>query len=160
MAMPPTPGAQNAVILGSSAKPTTADLGIFGNVTGCTITGMTTEFPFTHDVYHDRLMNRIADVGYDFQFIVNCDVEVLNRLIAAEDDHAPPRDQMLSSIDTAAMNMINYTDTRGFAGSSGSPAVTAWASGVTFLLTEGGGTFERNKVRKDKLKYEFRRYTT
>lgn len=158
--MPPTPGSQNAVILGSAAKPTAADLGIFGLLNGGTITGMTTEFPFTHDVYHDEQMNRIVDIGYDHQFVVNVDFQALQKLAAIEDDHSPARDQMMSEIDVAAMDFINYTDTRGFAGSIGTPAVTNWAAGISFLLTEGGGTFERNKPRMDKLKYEFRRYAS
>ncbi len=159
MAMPPTPGAQNAIILGGTAKPTAADLGLFAEMTGGTITGATTEFPFTHDVYHDIYMNRIADVGYDFQFVVNVDFQALQKLAATEDDHSPARDQMLKEVDVAVIDFINYTDTRGFAGSTGTPAVTNWAAGVSFILTEGGGTFERNKPRMDKLKYEFRRYS-
>lgn len=123
------------------------------------MTGMTTEFPMVHDVYHDIHMNRIVDIGYDFQFVINVDFEALQKLAPAEDDHSPARDPMLSAVDVAAVHMINYTDTRGFAGSTGSPAVTAWAAGCSFLLTEGGGTFERNKPRRDRLKYEFRRYT-
>jgi hypothetical protein len=158
MAMPPTPASQNAVIVGGSAKPVAGDLGMFQNINGGIITGMTTEFPFTHDVYHDIYMNRIADVIYDQQFVVNVDFQVMDKAIAAEDDHSPSRDKMLTEVDVAAIDFINYTDTRGFAGSSGSPAATAWAAGVSFLLTEGGGTFERNKPRMDRLKYEFRRY--
>jgi len=159
MAMPPTPAAQNAVIHGSSAKPTAADLGMFGTLVGGTVTGMTTEFPFVHDTYHDIYMNRIVDIGYDFQFVLNVDFEVLQK--SASGTFQPALDQMLSeAISPALIECINYTDTRSFAGSSGSPAATAWASGTSFILTEGGGTFERNKPRKDKLKLEFRRYST
>lgn len=157
--MPPTPAAQNAVIHGSAAAPTAADLGMFGTLVGGTVTGMTTEFPFTHDVYHDIYMNRIVDIGYDFQFVLNADLEVLQK--SASGTFQPALDSMLSeTITPSLIECINYTDTRGFAGSSGSPAATAWASGIKFILTEGGGTFERNKPRKDRLKLEFRRYTT
>jgi len=149
--MPPTPAAQNAVINGSSAKPTAADLGMSAAPPGVIVTGATTEFPFVHDVYQDQYMNRISDVGYDWQFIVNCDSEILQKLAAAEDDHSQARDQMSTLVEPTALVMITANDTRGF-----NP--TAWDAGVYFLLTEGGGTFERNKPRKDKLKYEFRFY--
>lgn len=159
MAMPPTPGSQNAVIHGTSAKPTAADLGMFGTLVGGTVTGMSTEFPFTHDTYHDYLMNRIVDIGYDWQFVLNADFEVLQK--AATGTFQPATDSLLSeTITPSLIECINYLDTRGFAGSSGSPAATAWASGTSFLLTEGGGTFERNKPRKDKLKIEHRRFST
>lgn len=157
--MPPTPGSQNAVINGSTAKPAAADLGIFGTLIGGTVVGMSTEFPFTHDVYQDIYMNRICDIGHDFQFVLNVDFQVLQK--TASGTFQPALDQMLSeTIAPAAIECINYTDTRGFAGSSGSPLATAWASGISFILTEGGGTFERNKPRADKLKLELRRYTT
>jgi hypothetical protein len=159
MAMPPTPGSQNAVIYGSSAKPTSADLGMFGTLVGGTVTGMTTEFPYTHDVYHDIYMNRIVDIGHDFQFVLNVDFEVL--LKTASGTFQPALDSVMAeSITASAIECVNYTDTRGFCGSSGTPAVREWASGSSFLLTEGGGTFERNKPRKDRLKLEYRRYST
>lgn len=152
MAMPPTPAAQNAVIEGSAAKPTTADIGIAAAPPGVIVTGLTTEFPMVHDVYHDQFMNRITDVGYDRQFVVNCDSEILQKLAAAEDDHSQARDGMFALVEPTALVMIASTDTRGFDDGD-------WATGIYFLLTEGGGTFERNKPRKDRLKYEFRYYT-
>jgi hypothetical protein len=156
--MPPTPGSQNAVILGSSAKPTAADLGMFGTLVGGTVTGMSTEFPFTHDVYHDITMNRVVDIGYDWQFVVNFDFEVLQK--TASGDFMPGSEMPFSqTINPEFVACVNYTDTRGFAGSTGSPAATDWASGTQFLFTEAAGTFERNKPRKDRCKMEFRFYT-
>jgi hypothetical protein len=151
MAMPPTPSTQNAVILGSSAKPTAADLGVQGSPPGVVVTGFQTEFPFTHDVYHDRLMNRIVDIGYDWQLVVTCESEILQKLASAEDDHSMARDPMMYFVEATALSMMVEEDTRGF-----QEIGQAWDVGIFFILTEGGGTFERNKPRKDRLKYEFR----
>ncbi len=152
--MPPTPSSQNAVILGSSAKPTTADLGVQGSLTGTVIRGFNTEFPFVQDTYHDHLMNRISDVGYDYQFVVTCEAEILQKAAAAVDDHLIVTDQMLTLVEPTALVMLASADTRNFDG-----GFVDWsAGGIFFILTEGSGTFERNKPRRDRMKYEFRRY--
>lgn len=147
--MPPTPGSQNAVITGSSAKPTAGDLGMAGTLTGGTVIGMTTEFPFTHDVYHDRLMNRIVDIGYDWQMVINVDFQALKK----SDADTPPTEAMMT-VDPEFSSILSNGDARGFA-----DITTGWAAGTQFMLTEGGGTFERNKPRVDKMKLEFRYYT-
>jgi len=153
--LPPVAGTQNAVVHGASGGPSAADLGIsatpfFG---GGIVTNAETTFPFTQDTYMDAFMQPMIDVCYGFGMEITFDWEAhkkdqgmsINPPDGATFNTYRPAILLTS---TAALSLSN-DDTRGF---------TAIAIGTKWIVSDLSGTFERQKLRKDKVKLAYRRY--
>ena len=164
--LPPVAGTQNAVVHAASGGPSVSDLGLAGNFSGGVITNLQTSFPFTQDTYNDLYQQPQVDVLYGFGLEITFDWEVHLKSTGMTDgvtpaDGATPstwRPGIILSDD--AVGCIALHDTRGFGTGTGTSPGTLWANGTKFIVSDLSGTFERQKLRKDKVKLAFRRYAT
>jgi hypothetical protein len=153
--LPPVAGTQNAVVHTASGGPSVSDIGLsavpfFG---GGVITNAQTTFPFTQDTYLDRFMQPVADACYGFGMEITFDWEAhsksqgmgLNPADGATFNTYRPAILLTS---TAALSLDEH-DTRGF---------SAISIGTKWITSDLSGTFERQKLRKDKVKLAYRRY--
>lgn len=154
--LPPVAGTQNAVVHAASGGPAVSDLGLAGNFAGGVITGLQTAFPFTQDTYMDVYMQPQVDVCYGFGFEMTFDFEV--HVKGTTDSPSIWAPSALLADDAVACVALH--DTRGFATGTGTAPGTLWANGTKFIVSDLSGTFERQKLRKDKVKLAFRRYAT
>jgi hypothetical protein len=160
--LPPVSGVQNAGIHSATGGPALTDLGIAAQFAGCIITSLKTAFPLTQDTYHDEFMHPKVDVVYGQGMEITFDVEIHLRgqgAIGATDPGIPAM-QIGSMIDGDTVQILTPNDTRGFGTGTGTAPGTLWPNGTKFIVTEGPGTFERQKLRKDSVKLVYRRYAT
>lgn len=153
--LPPVAGTQNAVVHTATGGPSVSDLGLAATFAGGIITGLQTAFPFTQDTYMDLYMQPQVDICYGFQFEITFDWEAHVKATSGPNTWAP---STLLTDDAVACLVLE--DTRGFATGTGSAPGTLWANGTKFIVSDLSGTFERQKLRKDKVKLAFRRYAT
>jgi hypothetical protein len=151
--LPPVANTAHHVIHGGTTPPTAADVGIASTVVGCVITDLKTSFPLTHDVYHDPWMQPLSDIMYGFGFEMSFNVETHQRNTAASAaDMGIPTVKIGSIVSHDLVQILVGADTmRGWASGE-------WADGTQFIVGDGAGTFERQKLRKDALTLQFRRY--
>lgn len=160
--LPIVAGTANTVIHSASGGPAAADLGLAGGFLGCVITDLKTNFPLVQDVYRDPYMQPKVDVLHSFEFFVTFNMEVHNRdqAVVSGDPRMPKvAIGTLLSEDTVPA-FLTIDDARGWATGTGTGTYTLWANGTYFIVTDGAGTFERQKLRKDSIRLDFRRYAT
>jgi len=152
--LPPVAGTQNAVVHAASGGPSVTDLGLAGTFAGGIITNLNTEFPFTQDTYMDIYMQPMIDVCYGFGLEITFDWEAHVRNTASSPNTWEPA----TLLPDEAVACIALHDTRGFATGTGTAPGTLWPNGTKFIVSDLSGTFERQKLRKDKVKLSYRRY--
>jgi hypothetical protein len=159
--LPPVAGTAHHVIHGGTTPPTPADVGIASTVAGCVITDLKTSFPLTHDVYHDQWMQPLADIlhGLGFEMTFNVETHLRNTAAGAADIGIPTV-QIGSLVSEELVYILGVNDTRGWGPGTGTGTNTLWANGTKFIVGDGAGTFERQKLRKDALTLQWRRYAT
>ena len=121
---------------------------------GVVITDLKTSYPLTHDVYNDRYMQPLTDIMYGFGFEMAFNVEVHQRNTAASaGDMGIPTVKIGSIVSGDLVQILVGTagETRGWGSGE-------WADGTQFIVNDGAGTFERQKLRKDAITLQFRRY--
>jgi hypothetical protein len=152
--LPIVAGTAHHVIHGGTTPPTPADVGIASTVAGCVITDLKTSYPLTHDVYHDQWMQPLADIlhGLGFEMAFNVETHLRNTAAGAADIGIPTV-QIGSLVSEELVQILAGTagETRGWASGE-------WADGTQFIVGDGAGTFERQKLRKDAITLQFRRY--
>jgi hypothetical protein len=159
--LPPVAGTAHHVIHGGTTPPTAADVGIASTVAGCVITDLKTSFPLTHDVYNDSWMQPLADVLYAFGFEISFNVEVhLRNTVATGADFGIPTVTIGSLVSEELVYILGVNDTRGYGTGTGTAPATLWPNGTRFIIGDGSGTYERQKLRKDALTLQWRRYST
>jgi hypothetical protein len=157
--LPIVAGTANTVIHGGSSPPAAADLGIASDVAGCVITDMKTAFPMTQDTYFDQYMQPLADVLFNFGFEISFNAEIHTRnTAAAADDIGIPTAIIGSLADRLLVELLTKSDCRGWHPDPGGPSGASWVAGTKFIVKDGAGTFERQKLRKDAITLQFRRY--
>lgn len=152
--LPPVANTAHHVIHGGTTPPTPDDVGINSTVVGVVITDLKTSYPLTHDVYHDRWMQPLTDILYNFGFEMAFNVETHQRNTAASaGDMGIPTVKIGSIVSGDLVQILVGTagETRGWASGE-------WADGTQFIVGDGAGTFERQKLRKDAITLQFRRY--
>jgi hypothetical protein len=159
--LPPVAGTAHHVIHGGTTPPTPADVGIASTVAGCVITDLKTSFPLTHDVYHDQWMQPLADILHGLGFEMSFNVEThLRGTSASAADIGIPTVAIGSLVSEELVAILGVNDTRGWATGTGTAPATLWPNGTRFIVGDGAGTFERQKLRKDALTLQWRRYST
>ena len=159
--LPPVAGTAHHVIHGGTTPPTASDVGIAANVAGVVITDLKTSFPLTHDVYHDQWMQPLSDILYSFGFEMSFNVEVHQRNTAATaSDMGIPTVAIGSLVDRLLVEILMKGDCRGWHPDPGGPGGATWPTGTKFIVGDGAGTYERQKLKKDAITLQFRRYTS
>ena len=149
------------MIHGGTTPPTPSDVGIAANVAGCVITDLKTSYPNTHDVYHDAWMQPLSDILYNFQFELSFNVEThLRSQAATSSDMGIPTVAIGSLVDRLLVEILLKNDCRGWHPDPGGPGGATWATGTKFIVGDGAGTYERQKLRKDAITLQCRRYTS
>jgi hypothetical protein len=157
--LPPVAGTAHHVIHGGTSPPTATDLGIAATVVGCVITDLKTSFPVTHDTYYDPWMQPLTDIMHGFGFEMSFNVEThLRGTIPTGSDLGIPTVAIGSLVDRLLVNILTKSDCRGWHPDPGGPAGSSWPTGTKFIVGDGAGTFERQKLRKDAITLQFRLY--
>jgi len=151
--LPIVAGTAHHVIHGGTTPPTAADVGIASTVVGCVITDLKTSFPATTDTYHDPWLQPLTDIVHSFGFEMSFNVEVHQRNTAASGaDMGIPTVKIGSIVSHDLVQILVGADTmRGWASGE-------WADGTQFIVGDGAGTYERQKLLKSAITLQFRRY--
>jgi len=155
--LPPVAGTNNAVVHAASGGPAVTDLGFdaTGMFAGGVITNAQTSFPYTQDTYFDLYMQPMVDACYGFGFEITFDWEAHLKSTGMTNGTTPANGTTPSTYrpglllnDEAALWLTEH-DVRGF---------TQLAAGTGYIISDLSGAFERQKLRKDKIKLAYRRY--
>jgi hypothetical protein len=158
--LPFVAGTAHHVIHGGTTPPTPTDVGIASAMGGCVITDLKTSFPNTHDVYNDQWMQPLTDILYGFGFEISFNVEThLRGTGPSASDMGIPTAVIGSMVDGDLVSLLTKDDCRGWHPDPGGPAGTSWSTGAKFIIGDGSGTYERQKLRKDAITLQYRRYT-
>lgn len=158
--LPPVAGTQNAVIHAASGGPSVTDIGFTVTyaavVAGGVVTNGQTTFPYTQDTYFDNFMQPLADACYGFGMEFSFDWEAHKK---DANPYAPGIGIAGNSLntyypavmlDSTAGSIIHPYDRRGFEHDAN--------EALGYIVSDLSGTFERQKLRKDKIKFAYRRY--
>jgi hypothetical protein len=157
--LPIVAGTAHHVIHGGLTPPTPSDVGIASAVGGVVITDLKTSFPVTTDSYLDPWLQPLTDIEHSFGFEFSFNVEThLRSQGATASDMGIPTVTIGSLVDADLVSILLKNDCRGWHPDPGGPAGTTWAPGTKFIITDGSGTYERQKLKKEAINLAFRRY--
>ncbi len=158
--LPPVAGTQNALVHAASGGPSISDLGLtlsyVAAVAGGVITNLQTVFPFTQDTYFDPYMQPIADACYGFGMECTFDWEAHKKDLNMTNGTTPADGATFNTyrpsvmLTGTALEILSTYDRRGFEYEALSQPI--------MIVLDLSGTFERQKLRKDKVKLAFRKY--